>query len=67
MYVQVEMERNWFNLHAQEIQPLYLSENMEKGGWLRSRGCSEDAWIGGSSLMVEGVIPSGLPEVCARY
>ncbi|XP_051744430.1 cytosolic endo-beta-N-acetylglucosaminidase [Ctenopharyngodon idella] len=63
---QVEMERNWFNLHAQEIQPLYLSENMEKGGWLRSRGCSEDAWIGGSSLMVEGVIPSGLPEVCAR-
>ncbi|XP_067238336.1 cytosolic endo-beta-N-acetylglucosaminidase [Chanodichthys erythropterus] len=62
----VEMERSWFNLHAQEIQPLYLSENMEKGGWLKSRGCSEDAWIGGSSLMVEGVIPSGLPEVCAR-
>ncbi|KAG1968327.1 cytosolic endo-beta-N-acetylglucosaminidase [Pimephales promelas] len=63
---EVEMERSWFNLHAQEIQPLYLSENMENGGWLRSRGCSKDAWIGGNSLMVEGMIPSGLPEVCAR-
>ncbi|CAM4357491.1 unnamed protein product [Leuciscus chuanchicus] len=63
---QVEMEKSWFNLHAQEIQPLYLSENMENGGWLRSRGCSKEAWIGGNSLMVEGVIPSGLPEVCAR-
>lgn len=61
------MEKSWFNLHAQEIQPLYLSENMENGGWLRSRGCSKDAWIGGNSLMVEGMIPSGLPEVCARY
>uniref|UniRef100_A0A8C1C5P3 Cytosolic endo-beta-N-acetylglucosaminidase n=2 Tax=Cyprinus carpio TaxID=7962 RepID=A0A8C1C5P3_CYPCA len=63
---QVEMKRNWFNLHAQEIQPLYLSENMDNGGWLRTRGCSEDAWIGGSSLMVEGMIPSGRSEVCAR-
>ncbi|XP_016134665.1 cytosolic endo-beta-N-acetylglucosaminidase-like [Sinocyclocheilus grahami] len=63
---QVEMKRSWFNLHAQEIQPLYLSENMDNGGWLRTRGCSEDAWIGGSSLMVEGMIPSGLSEVCAR-
>ncbi|KTG32049.1 hypothetical protein cypCar_00043923, partial [Cyprinus carpio] len=62
----VEMKRNWFNLHAQEIQPLYLSENMDNGGWLRTRGCSEDAWIGGSSLMVEGMIPSGRSEVCAR-
>uniref|UniRef100_A0A8C1FW70 Cytosolic endo-beta-N-acetylglucosaminidase n=2 Tax=Cyprinus carpio TaxID=7962 RepID=A0A8C1FW70_CYPCA len=63
---QVEMKRSWFNLHAQEIQPLYLSENMDDGGWLRTRGCSEDAWIGGSSLMVEGMIPSGRSEVCAR-
>uniref|UniRef100_A0A672PVN3 Cytosolic endo-beta-N-acetylglucosaminidase n=1 Tax=Sinocyclocheilus grahami TaxID=75366 RepID=A0A672PVN3_SINGR len=64
---QVEMKRSWFNLHAQEIQPLYLSEDLNNGGWLRTRGCSEDAWIGGSSLMVEGMIPSGLSEVCARY
>ncbi|XP_016148874.1 cytosolic endo-beta-N-acetylglucosaminidase isoform X1 [Sinocyclocheilus grahami] len=63
---QVEMKRSWFNLHAQEIQPLYLSEDLNNGGWLRTRGCSEDAWIGGSSLMVEGMIPSGLSEVCAR-
>ncbi|XP_016384964.1 LOW QUALITY PROTEIN: cytosolic endo-beta-N-acetylglucosaminidase-like [Sinocyclocheilus rhinocerous] len=62
----VEMKRSWFNLHAQEIQPLYLSEDLNNGGWLRTRGCSEDAWIGGSSLMVEGMIPSGLSEVCAR-
>lgn len=63
---QVEMKRSWFNLHAQEIQPLYLFEDLNNGGWLRTRGCSEDAWIGGSSLMVEGMIPSGLSKVCAR-
>ncbi|XP_051995166.1 cytosolic endo-beta-N-acetylglucosaminidase [Xyrauchen texanus] len=63
---QVEMERSWFNLNAQEIQPLFHSETIEKGGWLKTRSCSEEAWIGGSSLMVEGIIPSGLPEVCAR-
>ncbi|XP_050961845.1 LOW QUALITY PROTEIN: cytosolic endo-beta-N-acetylglucosaminidase [Labeo rohita] len=63
---QVEMKRSWFNLHAQEIQPLYLSENLNNDGWLRTRGCSEDVWNGGSSLIVEGMIPSGLSEVCAR-
>lgn len=62
----VETERSWFNLHAQEIQPLYLSESIGNGGWLRTRGCSEDAWIGGSSLMLEGMIPSGLSDICAR-
>ncbi|TRY59587.1 hypothetical protein DNTS_003878 [Danionella cerebrum] len=62
----VEQQRNWFNLNAQELQALHISETMKNGGWLRSRGCSEDAWSGGSSLMLEGMIPSGLPHVCAR-
>lgn len=63
---QVENDRSWFNLNAQEIQPLYLSETIGESGWLKTRGCSEDAWIGGSSLMVEGMIPPGLTQVCAR-
>ncbi|XP_053195088.1 cytosolic endo-beta-N-acetylglucosaminidase [Scomber japonicus] len=55
---QREVNRSWFNLAAQEIQPLYYYEELEGGGWLRSRGCPEDAWNGGCSLLLEGLIPA---------
>ncbi|XP_061080707.1 LOW QUALITY PROTEIN: cytosolic endo-beta-N-acetylglucosaminidase [Conger conger] len=61
-----ESASSWFNLSAQEPQPLYLSETLEGSGWLRTRGCPHEAWSGGSSLLVEGVIPSTLSKVCAR-
>uniref|UniRef100_A0A3P8Y294 Cytosolic endo-beta-N-acetylglucosaminidase n=1 Tax=Esox lucius TaxID=8010 RepID=A0A3P8Y294_ESOLU len=57
---------SWFNLDAQQLQPLYYRDTLEGEGWLRTRGCPEDAWNGGSSLVVEGVIPSTLTKVCAR-
>uniref|UniRef100_A0AAY4AVR5 Cytosolic endo-beta-N-acetylglucosaminidase n=2 Tax=Denticeps clupeoides TaxID=299321 RepID=A0AAY4AVR5_9TELE len=63
---QVIMERNWFNLNAQELQPHYYTETLENQGWIRTQGCPEDAWSGGSSLLIEGVIPSTLSKVCAR-
>ncbi|XP_058508855.1 cytosolic endo-beta-N-acetylglucosaminidase isoform X1 [Solea solea] len=57
---QQETERSWFNLSAQEIQPMYYHTELEGPGWLRSRGCPEDAWNGGCSLLLEGLIPASL-------
>ncbi|XP_042247664.1 cytosolic endo-beta-N-acetylglucosaminidase isoform X1 [Thunnus maccoyii] len=55
---QCEVNRSWFNLTAQEIQPLYYHKELEGQGWLRSRGCPEDAWNGGCSLLLDGLIPA---------
>lgn len=56
--MQREAKRSWFNLTAQEIQPLYYRTELEGQGWLRSRGCPEDAWNGGCSLLLDGLIPA---------
>ncbi|XP_040014089.1 cytosolic endo-beta-N-acetylglucosaminidase isoform X2 [Xiphias gladius] len=62
-----ETERSWFNLTAQEIQPMYYHTELEGQGWLRSRGCPEDAWNGGCSLLLDGLIPvSHTSPVCAK-
>ncbi|KAM9346062.1 cytosolic endo-beta-N-acetylglucosaminidase [Symphorus nematophorus] len=64
---QREAERGWFNLTAQEIQPLYYRTELEGGGWLRSSGCPEDAWNGGCSLLLDGLIPAThTSPVCAK-
>uniref|UniRef100_A0A7N6B1N4 Cytosolic endo-beta-N-acetylglucosaminidase n=1 Tax=Anabas testudineus TaxID=64144 RepID=A0A7N6B1N4_ANATE len=64
---QPETQRSWFNLTAQEIQPLYYQKEMEGQGRLESRGCPEDAWNGGSSLLLEGLIPASYTSpVCAK-
>ncbi|XP_041826614.1 cytosolic endo-beta-N-acetylglucosaminidase isoform X2 [Melanotaenia boesemani] len=64
---QVEAARSWFNLTAQEIQSLYFHPDLQGQGWLRTRGCPEDAWNGGCSLLLEGVIPAALrTPVCAK-
>ncbi|XP_078140863.1 cytosolic endo-beta-N-acetylglucosaminidase isoform X2 [Centroberyx gerrardi] len=61
-----EVKKSWFNLSSQELQPLYYSEQLEDQGWLSSRGCPVDAWNGGCSLLLEGLIPASLNKVCAR-
>uniref|UniRef100_A0A8C9Z207 Cytosolic endo-beta-N-acetylglucosaminidase n=1 Tax=Sander lucioperca TaxID=283035 RepID=A0A8C9Z207_SANLU len=70
---QREATRSWFNLTAQEIQPLYYHTelegqgSLEGQGWLSSRGCPEDAWNGGCSLLLDGLIPAThTSPVCAR-
>lgn len=64
---QPETKKSWFNLTAQEIQPLYYHQNLEAQGWLRTSGCPEDAWNGGCSLLVDGVIPADrITPVCAK-
>ncbi|XP_071620699.1 cytosolic endo-beta-N-acetylglucosaminidase [Heliangelus exortis] len=52
----------WYNLSAQEIQPLYP----EHEGRLSTSCCLQDAWCGGSSLKVHGKIPPGEDHVVTR-
>ncbi|XP_035424598.1 cytosolic endo-beta-N-acetylglucosaminidase [Cygnus atratus] len=52
----------WYNLSAQEIQPLYT----ESEGQLITSCCLQDAWCGGSSLRVQGTIPPGEERVAIR-
>ncbi|KAM6904749.1 cytosolic endo-beta-N-acetylglucosaminidase [Xenentodon cancila] len=62
-----ERKQSWFNLMAQEIQPLYYHMDLEGLGWLRSRGSPDDAWNGGCSLLLDGLIPETLnTPVCAK-
>ncbi|XP_068192303.1 cytosolic endo-beta-N-acetylglucosaminidase isoform X2 [Antennarius striatus] len=55
---QREQQQSWFHLSAQEVQPWYYHSPLEGGGWLRTRGCPEDAWSGGCSLLLEGLLPA---------
>ncbi|XP_054667807.1 cytosolic endo-beta-N-acetylglucosaminidase [Grus americana] len=52
----------WYDLSAQEIQPLYP----EHEGRLSTSCCLQDAWCGGSSLRVQGTIPPGEEHVAIR-
>nr|XP_014340013.1 PREDICTED: cytosolic endo-beta-N-acetylglucosaminidase [Latimeria chalumnae] len=63
-----EEQGSWFNLSAQEVQPLYVHQASEgiNRGWVRTRGCPEDVWNGGASLLVEGAIPPGMQNVAVR-
>ncbi|KAK2829182.1 hypothetical protein Q7C36_017172 [Tachysurus vachellii] len=62
----VEQNKTWMNLSSQELQPLYVMENLEAGGWFQTQGCSEKVWTGGSSLLLEGIMPKSLSKICAR-
>ncbi|CAG5898917.1 unnamed protein product [Menidia menidia] len=63
---QCETRSSWLNLTAQEIQPRYYHLQLQGGGWLRSSGCTDDAWTGGCSLQLEGLLPAALTSpVCA--
>lgn len=55
----------WYNLSAQEIQPLF-TEHRGPGGGPRTHCCLRDAWEGGSSLLVAGAIPPDAEHVAVR-
>ncbi|XP_062448072.1 cytosolic endo-beta-N-acetylglucosaminidase [Rhea pennata] len=52
----------WFDLSAQDIQPLYA----ERRGRLSTGCCLGDAWRGGSSLRVQGTIAAGEDRAAVR-
>uniref|UniRef100_A0A8C6IPX1 Cytosolic endo-beta-N-acetylglucosaminidase n=1 Tax=Melopsittacus undulatus TaxID=13146 RepID=A0A8C6IPX1_MELUD len=58
----VEEAGPWYDLSAQEIQPLYP----EQEGRLSTSCCLQDAWCGGSSLRLQGIIPAGEEHVAIR-
>ncbi|XP_065549422.1 cytosolic endo-beta-N-acetylglucosaminidase isoform X2 [Lathamus discolor] len=58
----VEEAAPWYDLSAQEIQPLYP----EHEGRLSTSCCLQDAWCGGSSLRLQGIIPAGEEHVAIR-
>ncbi|KAF1609435.1 UNVERIFIED_CONTAM: Cytosolic endo-beta-N-acetylglucosaminidase, partial [Eudyptes robustus] len=60
--LQEEEAGSWYDLSAQDIQPLYP----EREGRLSTSCCLQDAWCGGSSLRVQGTIPPGEERVAVR-
>ncbi|XP_062840747.1 cytosolic endo-beta-N-acetylglucosaminidase [Trichomycterus rosablanca] len=62
----VEQERTWFNLSAQQLQPLYVKQDVNGGGWYTTRGCSQEVWAGGSALLLEGSMTKSCSKICAR-
>ncbi|XP_056673365.1 cytosolic endo-beta-N-acetylglucosaminidase isoform X2 [Monodelphis domestica] len=66
-YGQEETLGPWYHLSAQEIQPIFGDHIQENGsGWLRIHSCLMDAWNGGSSLLVRGMIPVTTGKVTMR-
>lgn len=53
----VENSRSWFSLSAQQLQPLFCSSK-DGRGWVKVRACPDEVWSGGSSLLLEGLIPA---------
>ncbi|XP_065271832.1 cytosolic endo-beta-N-acetylglucosaminidase [Emys orbicularis] len=65
---QEEEVRPWYNLSAQEIQPLFTEQQAPggAGSWLCTRCSLQDAWNGGSCLLIEGIIPPEAGHVAVR-
>ncbi|CAL1589259.1 unnamed protein product [Knipowitschia caucasica] len=63
LYWRGEMERDrpWFHLSAQQTQPAFCSSKVGRA-WLKTRACPDQVWSGGSSLLLEGLIPSEQTE-----
>ncbi|XP_067860277.1 cytosolic endo-beta-N-acetylglucosaminidase isoform X2 [Heptranchias perlo] len=63
----VEATGSWFNLNAQEIQPLFVDQQPDPAnGSVKTYGCSEDAWNGGCCLVIKGLIPGTRSNVSVR-
>ncbi|XP_025323992.1 cytosolic endo-beta-N-acetylglucosaminidase isoform X1 [Canis lupus baileyi] len=67
-YGQEEAEGPWYHPSAQEIQPLFAEHRLEGAGrgWVKTHCCLADAWNGGSSLLVRGLIPREQDHVAVR-
>ncbi|XP_056406688.1 cytosolic endo-beta-N-acetylglucosaminidase isoform X2 [Hyla sarda] len=47
----------WFNLSAQELQPILSEVATDDGAsYVKCRICPQDAWHGGNSLLIEGAL-----------
>lgn len=66
-YGQAEDLGPWFNLSAQELQPIFSEVAIDEGvSYVRCRICPEDAWHGGNSLIIEGTLSASTKGVSLR-
>ncbi|KAB0393182.1 hypothetical protein E2I00_001448, partial [Balaenoptera physalus] len=67
-YGQEEAVGPWYHLSAQEIQPLFGEHRLQGDGrgWVKMHCCLADAWNGGSSLVIRGLIPPEVGNVSVR-
>ncbi|XP_008847885.1 cytosolic endo-beta-N-acetylglucosaminidase isoform X2 [Nannospalax galili] len=58
----------WYHPSAQETQPLVGEHKLagDSQGWVKTHCCLADAWHGGSSLLLRGVIPPEIDSVAVR-
>lgn len=59
----------WYHPSAQELQPLFGEHRLEGDGrgWVRTHSCLADAWNGGGSLLIQGLIPPEVGHVAVRW
>lgn len=67
-YGQEQVAGPWYHPSAQETQPLFGEHRLggAGGGWVKAHCCLADAWHGGSSLLLRGVIPPEAGSVAVR-
>lgn len=58
----------WYHPSAQQTQPLFGEHKLaaDSQGWVKTHCCLADAWHGGSSLLLRGVIPPEMDSVAVR-
>lgn len=59
----------WYHPSAQETQPLFGEHKLagDSRGWVKAHCCLADAWHGGSSLLLQGLIPPEVDSVALRW
>lgn len=59
----------WYHPSAQETQPLFGEHKLagDGAGWVKTQCCLADAWHGGGSLLLRGLIPPEVDNVAVRW
>ncbi|KAM7069064.1 cytosolic endo-beta-N-acetylglucosaminidase [Molossus nigricans] len=67
-YGQEEAVGPWYHPSAQELQPLFGEHRLEENGRgsVKTYSCLADAWNGGSSLLIRGLMPPEIGHVAVR-
>ncbi|XP_013002579.1 cytosolic endo-beta-N-acetylglucosaminidase isoform X2 [Cavia porcellus] len=67
-YGQEQAVGPWYHPSAQETQPLFGEHKLpgDNRGWVKVHCCLADSWHGGSSLLLEGVIPPEVGNIAVR-
>jgi hypothetical protein len=69
LFLQEQAVGPWYHPSAQETQPLFGEHKLagDSRGWVKTHCCLTDAWHGGSSLLLRGLIPPEVDSVAVRW